>query len=160
MSRDKVVQQIFLKACRLCARQEKAPSQIHQKLLHYGATAEEADELLTKLQREGFVDVDRFTRAYVSDKFRFNKWGKIKIAYQLRGIGIAEETVAQAMTLLDPVEYEAVARHVAKAKFTGLGAHLSPLERQKKTLDFLRGRGFEFDLAKKISSNLSFPEQS
>ena len=36
------------------------------------------------LELEKYLDNLRFAISFVHDKFRFNKWGKIKLAYALR----------------------------------------------------------------------------
>lgn len=60
------------------------PQRDSQKLLAKGATPDEVDETLGRLETESYIDEARYARAFVNDKFRFDHWGRIKIRYALR----------------------------------------------------------------------------
>ncbi len=58
---------------------------------------EEIELVLKRLEEEGFVDDRRFALAYARDKMRFSKWGRVKVRSNLRGLGIDERTVEEAI---------------------------------------------------------------
>ena len=41
-----------------------------------------------RLLQERFIDESRFARYFVNDKLRFNKWGRVKINYEMQRKGI------------------------------------------------------------------------
>ncbi len=154
MQEDRL-KELWQKVSALCAKQEKAPSQILRKLEDYGASADEAEALLQRLIDENFVNEERFAGAYVSDKFRFNKWGKVKIAFNLRQLGIAEDQIENALATIEPRDYEDCVLQIATQKNRQLSPSLPPRHREKKIVDFLRSKGFEFDVARKVAADLS-----
>ena len=73
----------YNKATTLCVRCEQAAAEVRTKLLNWGLGPSEADAVIMRLTDEGFLNEQRFARAFVNDKFRFNGWGRVKIAHQL-----------------------------------------------------------------------------
>jgi regulatory protein len=93
------------RAAALCSRSEQAPADIRDKLLQWGLSADEAGQVLDQLIGQGFIDEQRYARAFVNDRFAFNGWGRVKIAHQLRLKGISSELINEAMNLIDEERY-------------------------------------------------------
>jgi regulatory protein len=72
------------KASELCSRSEKCSFDLEIKCRDWQLSRDETSRLLTFLQKEGFINHERYACSFVNDKFKFNKWGKIKLAYALR----------------------------------------------------------------------------
>lgn len=53
--------------------------------------------IVEQLVREKFVDDRRFAAAFVRDKLRFNGWGKQKIVYKLRSLGVEQSIISEAI---------------------------------------------------------------
>lgn len=68
-----------LKAARFCAYQERSQQEVRDKLYEYGLHYNDVEELLSELIVEGFINEERFARAYVRGKFKMKKWGRHKI---------------------------------------------------------------------------------
>ena len=64
-------------AAKLCAAREYCSDDIRRKLIQKGIAPKEADELCRQLKEKGFLDDQRYARAYVADKCRFNHWGRV-----------------------------------------------------------------------------------
>lgn len=89
----------YIKAGALCARAEKAPSEIRQKAIRdWGLEHDDADHLVEELTKEGFINEERYARAFVNDKFKYAHWGKTKIAAALRQKGIDSELIQEALS--------------------------------------------------------------
>ncbi len=54
------------------------------KMRQIGADSRQCTEMLAIMEQEGFVDDERFARAYVRGKLRINGWGRLKIRNGLR----------------------------------------------------------------------------
>ena len=67
----------YLWATGRCSQKEYCRSEIAQKLRTKGATPDEIESLLARLESERYIDETRYARAFVSDKFRFDHWGRI-----------------------------------------------------------------------------------
>ena len=94
----------FNKAAALCSRCEYAAADIRTRLLKWGLEPQQAPAVLQRLTDEGFLNEQRFARAFVNDKFRFNGWGRVKIAYQLRAKGIGQDCIDEALAQIDEAQ--------------------------------------------------------
>lgn len=139
-------EQMRRKAEAYCSAAERCLSEMEARLAGWGATPEAAAAILAHLQRERYVDQRRYCRAFVRDKFRFDRWGRVKIRQALRLKGMTEELVAQAMEEIDEREYLAVLDGLLRRKRAGVKA-ASARELRARLLRFAAGRGFEAEAA-------------
>ena len=135
--------QALQKAAALCSQAEKCPGDIFQKVLSWGLSEQEAARLVGALTREGFLDEARYACAFVSDKFRFDHWGKIKIAYALRAKGIDDALIDEAFDeKIDPEEYQQACVELLSAKLRTMDQPLSQAD-CARLFRFAAQRGFE-----------------
>lgn len=99
-----------------CARKETCRSEITAKLLAKGMPGDEADALLARLEREGYLDEARYARAYAADKFRFNHWGRVKIRYMLLHKGVSDCDIDTALGEIAEEEYGEALRQFLAAR--------------------------------------------
>ena len=118
-------------------------SDIEAKLAKYDLTEEEKTRILRHLVEEKYIDDGRYAEAYVRDKYRFNKWGRIKIAQGLRMKGIDRETIDTAMKAIDEEEYLDILRGLIQSKRRSTKGK-NDYEVNGKLIRFAMGRGFEF----------------
>ncbi len=144
----------YSRAAALCSRAEKSPGAVRKKLIQWGLSDEESDQVMQRLFNEQFLDEERFATSYVRDKFRFNKWGKIKIAYHLKVEQISSEKIAAALDEIADVDYEdcAIALITEKLKKTK-GANAYDIK--AKIFRFMQSRGFEGDLVARLYGKLN-----
>lgn len=135
--------EILYKLAAKCSVSEQCLSDIEAKLSRYDLTEEERTHILRHLMEEKYVDDRRYAEAYVKDKYRFNKWGRIKIVQGLRMKGIDTETIKSAMGAIDEEEYMDILRDLIKAKRRSTRGS-SEYEINGKLIRFATGRGFEF----------------
>ncbi len=135
--------EILYKLAAKCSVSEQCLSDIEAKLSRYDLTEEERIHILRHLMEEKYVDDRRYAEAYVKDKYRFNKWGRIKIAQGLRMKDIDTETIKSAMGAIDEEEYMDILRDLIKAKRRSTRGS-SEYEINGKLIRFATGRGFEF----------------
>ena len=135
--------EILYKLATKCSVSEQCLSDIEAKLSRYDLTEEERTRILRHLVEEKYVDDRRYAEAYVKDKYRFNKWGRIKIAQGLRMKGIDTETIKSAMGAIDEEEYMDILRDLIKAKRKSTRG-TSEYEINDKLTRFATGRGFEY----------------
>lgn len=95
-------------AASYCSAAERCIQDVRMKTTAAGATPEMEERIIARLLKEKLIDETRYGRCFVNDKFRFNRWGRIKIGYELRQKNIAPEIVSEALSLLDEEEYESV----------------------------------------------------
>ena len=84
-----------------CARRETCRAHWYRKFIAAGLSPLEADDVLGRLEREGFIDEVRYARAYVSDHYRFSQWGREKLRHMLCADGIASAAIEEALKEID-----------------------------------------------------------
>ena len=139
MTADEIVYKLAAK----CSTSEQCLSDVESKLAKYDLTEEERTRILRHLVEEKYIDDRRYAEAFVRDKYRFNKWGRIKIAQGLRMKGIDSETISTAMEAIDEAEYMDILRDLIKAKRKSTRGK-NDYEINGKLVRFATGRGFEY----------------
>ena len=130
--------EILYKLAARCSVSEQCLSDIESKLAKYDLTDEERTRILRHLIEEKYIDDHRYAEAYVRDKYRFNKWGRIKIAQGLRMKDIDNETINAALESIDEKEYLSILQDLIKSK------RRSTKGKNSKLIRFATSRGFEF----------------
>ncbi len=134
------------KAARFCAYRERSVSEVRSKLKALGASEPDAETLIKELIQENFIDESRYARAFASDKFRFNKWGKVKIRQLLRQKQVDEDEIERALENLPRQEYHEMIKSLVAQKLKGLPTELDSSQKKQKVIRFLLQKGFEYDL--------------
>ena len=132
-----------LAAC--CATKECCLQELRQKLIKAELADDAMDRILGKLQAQHFVDEARYARAFINDKYRFNKWGRIKISYELGRKGITSAVRQEAMEVIDEAQYEALLTDLLRTKLQSTKAR-NGRELAQKLYRFAASRGFESEL--------------
>ena len=130
------------KAAFLCSRSEHCTSEIQEKLKTWGLSSEDSEPVIEKLVAEKYLDDERFARAYVKDKFRFNHWGKQKIAFMLRSKNISSEIMDLAFEEIEDEGYSEELRKLLTDKEKSIKAK-DQYDKRNKLMRFALGRGFE-----------------
>lgn len=129
----------------LCSKEEKCCSDIRKKLQSWHLASEDLNRIIQSLVADKFIDETRYTGFYVRDKFRFNKWGKIKIAYQLKQKQIPEAIVLNALDEISQQEYENRLFEILHKKMKTMREKV-PCKLKSKLYRFAKSKGFESDL--------------
>lgn len=133
---------LYLWATTQCAARECCPADIAAKLQRKGATPDEADALVARLTDENYLNEERYARAFASDKFRFDRWGRIKIRYALRMQRIPDSCIDIALNEIPEADYRAALADFITAKERCTKAK-TDYERYQKLVRAAMNRGFE-----------------
>ena len=137
------------KATELCSRSEKCSFDMELKCREWQLSKEDTARVISYLVAEKFIDHQRYATSYVNDKFRFNKWGKIKLAYTLRQKQVEEKFIREALSHLPEDSYLKVLTDLLSAKAKTV-KDANPYTRRGKLLAFAQSHGFEAEVALKI----------
>jgi regulatory protein len=133
------------RAMQFCSRKEYSSPDILQKILSWGCTLDDAHAVVAKLIEQKFLDDHRYAEAYVNDKLRFAKWGRLKIVYMLRMQGMEPTIIQEAVDRINPDQYlQCLQDELGKKRKSIKAAH--PIEMKAKLFRFAAGRGFEPDV--------------
>lgn len=142
MKKEYSLDELLHKAASYCSISEHCTSEVEDKLTAWGISPENKHEIINKLIAENFINEKRFCTHFVKDKFRFNKWGKIKISYALKQKGLADSLINDALNNIDEGEYDEMLASILKTKLVGL-KYEHEYEKQGKLYNFAQSRGFE-----------------
>lgn len=144
-NQDHTIKQAYSKMAQLCSRSEQCSADIRKKIMAYEIVDEIVDEIIEKLIEEKFLDDERFVKAYVKDKFKFNKWGKIKMRYYLHAKGLSDEVIQNGLDVIDDEKYKDLLVKIMKAKAKTI-KNKNRFEKMGQIIRFTQSRGFEPEL--------------
>ena len=139
------MEDFFLKASYYCSLSEHCIQKVREKLVQWETPKEYIDPIIDKLLEDDYINEERFARAFVKDKFRFNHWGRIKISTHLRALGISSENIATAMQEIGDEEYTKMLDEIVEKKRKTI-KNGTDYEIRAKLLRHALSRGFEYDL--------------
>lgn len=142
------------RAAALCSRSEQCESDVRKKLHTWLDDDSQADDIIRQLRQEGYIDDDRYARAYVHDKLLYNGWGRIKLRLMLRAKQLSDEAIDQALEQIDPQQYTATLEHIVKAKWRTV-AQREQRQARAALLRHAAGRGFEPHLIARCINHLT-----
>lgn len=145
--------EILNKAEAYCSAVERCPSDVEAKLKAWGASPETVAAVMERLFKEKFLDTVRFCSAYVRDKYRFNQWGRMKIAQMLRMKGLSDRDIQSGLEEIDTEEYDSILKKLLKQKMKSIKA-ANDYERSMKLIRFAMGRGFTLEEIRRYVNQL------
>ena len=130
------------KAAAYCTLCERCISEVSAKLTAWGVPHGEQEKIIARLTDEKFIDEERYCRAFVNDKVKFNRWGRIKITAALREKHLPQEYIKEALENIDEEEYMQSLKEVIEIKrreFKGKDDFAT----QQKIIRHAASRGYE-----------------
>jgi regulatory protein len=127
---------------RYCAFQERSHKEVKTRLYDYGLYASQVDEILSQLITDGFLNEERFARAYAGGKFRMKKWGKLKIKNKLESLGLTKNCIQRGLKEIESVDYSKTLKALIKKKSTD-SKEENIFKKRDKVARFAIGKGYE-----------------
>ena len=138
-------QEAYLQLAALCAQAEHCQQEMRDKMRRWELDETVQNRIIDRLIKERYVDDERYARAFVKDKIRYNKWGRRKVQQALWMKRIDADIQQRVLDEIDEKEYLDVLRPLLKQKRKSIKAE-SDYELNQKLLRFALGRGFGFDI--------------
>lgn len=127
-----------------CAKGEHCTSELLAMLAKWQIPENAQMRIMKELQKRRYFDDERYARAFVKDKIRYNKWGRRKVQQALWQKRISDDIQQKVLDEIDEGEYLDVLRPLLKQKRKTIKAQ-SDYEQNQKLMRFALGRGFSFD---------------
>lgn len=128
-----------------CAYQERSHQEVKEKLFEFGLYSGEVDEIMSRVITEGFLNEERFAKAFSGGRFRIKKWGRMKIKRELEQRGLTENCIALGMREIDHADYVKTLRDWIRKK-----AQQSPetnlYRKRDRIARFVISKGYEPEL--------------
>jgi regulatory protein len=136
---------ILQKIRHFCSYQERCISEVEQKLKDLTVQREMISGIINQLQKEGYLDEERYAKAFAGGKFRLNKWGRHKIEFEMKIRRIPELMIQEGMAEIDEIEYLQTLRGLMIHKFNEIKSDKN-VNIREKILNFAYGKGYEMEL--------------
>ena len=141
----------LLRLSALCAQVEHCQWEMLEKMRKWELSEEAQARIMERLVKDRYVDDERYARAFVLDKIRYNKWGRRKVEQALWQKHIDEDIRQRVLDEVSDEEYLNILRPLLKKKEKELKAQSARLNAKssmvtQKLLRFAVGRGFTYDI--------------
>ena len=145
MKKDITEQEAYLQLAALCAQAEHCQQEMRDKMRRWELDETVQNRIVARLVKERYIDDERYARAFVKDKIRYNKWGRRKVQQALWQKYIDADIQQRVLDEIDEKEYLDILRPLLKQKRKSIKAE-SDYELNQKLVRFALGRGFGFDI--------------
>ncbi|MDH8702640.1 regulatory protein [Dysgonomonadaceae bacterium PH5-43] len=139
-----------------CSKGEKCVYDVRKKMNLWELTEEEKINLITYLKKEKFIDEERYCRAFVNDKIRYNKWGLHKIKFELKKKNISESVINDCLSIVDKEDVRIQLKTLIDNKRKSVKGK-NDYEIKQKLMRFAVGRGYSIsDIEEVMRINSDF----
>ncbi len=145
MKKEMTEQEAYLQLAALCAQAEHCEQEMRDKMKRWELDETVQNRIIDRLTEERYIDNERYARAFVKDKIRYNKWGRRKVQQALWMKRIDNDIQQRVLDEIDEKEYLDVLRPLLKQKRKSIKAG-SDYELNQKLVRFALSRGFTFDI--------------
>ena len=145
MKKETTEQEAYLQLAALCAQAEHCQKEMRDKMKRWEMAPEVQERVIARLIKERYIDDERYARAFVKDKLRYNKWGRRKVQQGLWMKHIDDDIQQRVLSEVDDTEYLAVLKPLLKQKAKSIKAE-NDYELTQKLVRFALGRGFTYDI--------------
>jgi len=122
----------------------RSRAEVERRLLRAGYGREPIEAVVAALSRAGYLDDATFAAEWVGARTRNS--GRNRLAAELRGRGVAQPTVEEALRGVDGEQEEATAVELARSRLPSLAA-LEPTLQRRRLLGYLSRRGYGWETA-------------
>jgi regulatory protein len=134
---------------RYCAYQERSHQEVRDKLYEYGLHKNEVEDILSHLITEGFLNEERFAKAFAGGKFRIKQWGRIKIVHELEARGLTKNCIKSGLKEIEEPTYQETLRKIIEKK-NDQTLEENLFARRDKVAKYAIQKGFEPELVWKF----------
>ena len=162
MKKEMTEQEAYLQLAALCAQAEHCEQEMRDKMKRWEIDEMAQNRIIQRLVEERYVDNERYARAFVKDKIRYNKWGRRKVQQALWMKRIDNDIQQRVLDEIDDKEYLDVLRSLLKQKRKSIKAD-SDYELNQKLVRFALGRGFTFDIIRQciqVDEELDYTDET
>ena len=131
----------------LCASAEHCEYEMTEKMRKWEVEESDCERIMEYLRKAKFVDDERYARAFVKDKIKYNKWGRRKVEQGLWAKHIAEAIRQRVLDEVDESQYKSVLTDLLKSKRRSIKA-ANDYEMNRKLIKFALSRGFDYSIVR------------
>jgi len=125
-----------------CASEDKCQWDLIQKMKQWKLDESGRNRILKLLHQEKYINEERYSRSFCRGKFRMKKWGKIKIASELKKKDIAALYISKGLEEIDDDEYHQELNNQYQKKKKNINEK-DEFIKNKKIASYLINKGYE-----------------
>ncbi|HNW97453.1 MAG TPA: regulatory protein RecX [Bacteroidales bacterium] len=145
--------QALKKAADYCVVQERCQQEIRTKLYDWGIYNDDAEQVIAELISLGFINEERFAKAFAGGKFRMKKWGKLKIKNELKRKNISDYCINKGLQEISHSEYLKALKEIVLKKSKEVKEKNS-YKRMNRIISYAIQKGYENDLVWDIAKTM------
>jgi regulatory protein len=130
-----------------CSTKEVCVLEAKTKMRKWNVTEADSDEIIASLIESGYINEERYAKAFANDKLLIDKWGPQKVRMALKQKGIKEALISKALSEKN-VNQEAIIAELLSKKIKSF-KKLDNHEIYAKLMRFGLSRGFDYSLVAK-----------
>ena len=150
---DPQLKQGYLYAVRLLTMTKRSEKELVKRLKEKGYPEETITQITERLKTQGILNDQKLLNETIHWSIQSKKYGRNRIFIELRKRGIAASEIEDALKNYSKEIERETASEVAEARWEKL-KKIEPKKRKKRLYDFLISRGFDFELAREITTQL------
>ena len=136
------------------APRPRSQAEVANRLRRKGFSESAVKETLTRLSRAGLIDDEAFARYWIANREQFRPRGRRALRYELRRKGVPDRVIDELLPEVDEVESACRAARQRMHKWR----NLDPATRRRKMSDYLRRRGFDYEVIREAWGRLQAEE--
>jgi regulatory protein len=148
-----VVEKSYERAVRFLGNRPRSAAEVRRNLVEKEVEATVIDEVLTRLESQGYVDDLAFARFWVSNRQQFKPRGARALRFELREKGVPQAVIDEVLADLDATESAYQAAQDKARRFRSLLQQDRRAFREKVG-SFLTRRGFDYNTAREVIDRL------
>ena len=142
----------------LCASAEHCEYEMTEKMRKWEVEESDCERIMEYLRKAKFVDDERYARAFVKDKIKYNKWGRRKVEQGLWAKHITEDIRQRVRDEVDDSQYKSVLTDLLKSKRRSIKA-ANDYEMNRKLIKFALSRGFDYAIVRQCIDCEDYDEE-
>ena len=137
-----------------CSYQERCHLEVFNKIMKLTTNIGDANNIITKLIDDGYLNETRFCKEYSIGKFKHKNWGKNRIISELKKRKISNRNIEMGLDEIDEDIYIERFNELFDKQLERY-ASKNDMYTKKKIFDYFNYRGWEKDLIFKKINKLS-----
>ena len=142
--KDFTEEEAFEKMTAWCSTAERCRSEVSEKLQRWSVSYAIINKVIDRLIDGGYINEERYCRAFIRDKYRLEKWGKQKIAKALYVKRIPQHIFNTQWDVIDNDEYQSILHKLLQNKRKSIHAD-DEKSLNEKLIRFALSRGYDYN---------------
>lgn len=132
-----------------CSKAERCEYDLRKKMRIWEIPEELQTSLIQYLRKENYLNDDRYLKSFVNDKFKYNKWGSVRIVHELKLRRFQEYKIQEYISLIEEGASELQLQDILVKRLKNL-KYKDIYDRNAKLIRFAMSRGYDLGLIMKI----------